>query len=57
MRHLLHALGFHGGNWQPYWFMGNVWTRCTVCGARRMLPFDAISEMPEGAYIEPEEGR
>jgi hypothetical protein len=43
---LLHRLGFHGPNWEAYWHMGNIWTRCTVCGRRRMLSFDDASEMP-----------
>lgn len=46
MTRYLHRLGFHGRNWRPYWCMGNIWVRCTVCDRRRMLSFDNASEAP-----------
>jgi hypothetical protein len=51
MRSLLHSLGFHGGNWQVIWYFGNLWTECSVCGRRRMIPFGDYAEMPKGMVI------
>ena len=51
MIRFLHKVGFHGSSWEPYWFTGNVWVKCRVCGKSRMLPFDAVSEVPKGTMI------
>lgn len=51
MIRLRHWLGFHGRNWRLVWIMGNVWTECEICHARRMVPFGDVSEMPLGTTI------
>lgn len=46
MTKFLHRLGFHGRNWEPFWFKGNVWVECVICGAREMIPFEDVNEIP-----------
>jgi hypothetical protein len=41
-----HKLGLHGRNWRLFWKDGNIWTRCEVCRAERMLSFADASEIP-----------
>lgn len=45
----LHRLGFHGPNWHPFWDFGNVSVECSVCGARRMVPFEDVGSIPRAS--------
>ncbi len=45
---------FHRHDWYCAWFMGNVWTECAICGKRRMIPFEALADIPPGYPIESE---
>lgn len=46
MRRLFCFFGFHGSNWHPLWFMGNVWVECVVCGKRWFPPPEDTSDIP-----------
>ncbi len=43
---LLHRLGFHGSNWQPFWLHGDIWVECIVCGSRWFAPSEDMNDVP-----------
>ncbi len=47
MRRWLHRLGFHGPNWCAFWWDGDIWVECVVCGARRFPPSEDMIGVPD----------
>lgn len=47
---------FHRHCWHVIFMAGDFWSECKSCGRCRLLPFDAVSEIPAGYPVEVREG-